>query len=349
MRTKIGKTLPVAVDAMGGDKGPSVAVEGAVRAWKAWGLSSLLVGDESVLRELLAKANVEDKAAIQILHAPDVITMEDSPAVSLRKKPKSSMRVAYRAVTAGDASSVVSAGNTGAMMAAGLFEFGAIQGLARPAIATLIPKISSDSPTVLLDSGANTECHARQLVQFAVIGDLYAREVLGCQKPRTALLSNGSEASKGTDVTRSAAHMLGALEGMRYVGYVEGNDLPDDIADVVVCDGFVGNVLLKGMEGAVRLVFSTIKNFSNDTLKGKVVLWLARNLLRRVFKEKLDPSAYGGAPLLGLKGVGIVAHGSSDARAFMNAIQIAHKLSESDLANSLERAMLLLETQMEAI
>jgi glycerol-3-phosphate acyltransferase PlsX len=341
--------LPVAFEAMGGDRGPSVAVEGAVAAWKAWGTESILVGDEVQLAELKSAIDPHGRCGIQIRHAPEVVGMDETPAVSLRKKPRSSIRIAHQLIVSGEASSVVSAGNTGAMMATGLFELGTIQGISRPAIATLIPKKGSAKPTVLIDSGANTECHARQLVQFAVMGDIYARDILGCQAPRVALLSNGSESSKGTDITRAAAFVLEALGGFHYVGYIEGNDLPNDIADVVVCDGFVGNVLLKGMEGAVKLVFDSIKSFSKEDIRGRLGLWLAHRLLKRVFKEKLDPSAYGGAPLLGLKGVSIVAHGSSDSRALMNALRLASRLSEIGVVTSLERAMAVLETHLEAI
>jgi glycerol-3-phosphate acyltransferase PlsX len=334
---------------MGGDRGASVAVEGAVAAFKAWGVTTILVGDELELQSHLDSFDQEFSKKLQIYHAPEMVGMDDSPSVSLRKKPRSSMRVAHQLVVEGKASSIVSAGNTGAMMATGLFEFGTISGIGRPAIATLIPKISSDRPTVLIDSGANVECHARQLVQFAVMGDIYARDILGCKNPRVALLSNGSESSKGTDITRAAAYLLESLAGLHYVGYVEGNDLPRDVADVVVCDGFVGNVLLKGMEGAVRLVFDSIKTYSKQDWKGRMGLLLARGLLRRIFQQKLDPSAYGGAPLLGLKGISIVSHGSSDARAIMNAIRLASRLSEMGIADSLERAMTVLETHLEAI
>jgi glycerol-3-phosphate acyltransferase PlsX len=345
MEKSLERVLPIAVDCMGGDKGCGVVVRGAVEAWKALQIPFALVGDEKQLLLSLKKCDPERKAAVEIIHAPDVVSMQDSPSMVIRKKPKSSMRIAFNLVAEGRASSVVGPGNTGAMMGIGMYELGILPGLTRPAIASVIPRLDSDIPTVLLDSGANVDCRASQLVQFAVMGEIYARDVLSCQAPRIGLLSNGSEKSKGTDVTRAAAYLLESLDTIEYIGYVEGNDL--HTADVVVCDGFVGNVLLKGMEGAVKLVVGSLKQATQSDWKARVGLWCARQALRRVFKEKLDPSAYGGAPLLGLKGVAIVAHGGSDWRAIMNALRVAHSLVQADVIDSLERAVSTLEPHVE--
>lgn len=193
---------------------------------------------------------------------------------------------------------MVSPGNTGAMMAAGLYVSGTLPGIARPAIASLIPKSGNGQPTVLLDSGANVDCNANQLVQFALMGNCYALSVLNCTSPRIGILSNGSEKSKGNDITRSASLMLSEIKELNFIGYIEGRDLPRDVADVVVCDGFVGNVLLKAMEGSIELVFDSIKHYVEKSFRGKVGMWLAKPIFKALFKQKLDPSAYGGAPLL---------------------------------------------------
>jgi glycerol-3-phosphate acyltransferase PlsX len=256
------------------------------------------------------------------------------------------MRVAFELVKSKEASSVISPGNTGAMMAAGLSVFGTLPGIARPAIASLIPKVGDLTPTVLIDSGANTDCHAYQLVQFALMGNYYARSVLGCEQPRVALLSNGTEISKGTDIIRSAALTLSELGSLNFIGYVEGRDIPRDVADVVVCDGFIGNVLLKAMEGTAELVIDSIKHYVVRTLRGKIGMWLAKPALKSLFHDKLDPSAYGGAPLLGLNDIAIVCHGSSNSRAIMNGIRAANKFVSESLVLKMSGALSALDVKM---
>jgi phosphate acyltransferase len=332
--------LPVAVDAMGGDLGASVAVEGAVRAAREYGVRSLLVGKEEELHGTLRQLQADHDSRIEVVHAPDIVTMEDSPSVAIRRKPRSSIRIAFQLVKEGRASAVVSAGNTGAVMAAGMFVVGTLPGIVRPAIATLIPKIGAASPTVLLDSGANTDCSVHQLVQFALMGKHYAQIATGRSSPRIALLSNGTEASKGTDVIRAAAQCLGEMPGMGFIGYVEGRDLPKDVADVVVCDGFVGNVVLKAMEGTVELVFGSLKHYVPTAgMRGKLGMWLAKPLFKTLFQDKLDPSSYGGAPLLGLNQIAIICHGSAEARAIMNALRVAETFHDQQLISKLEQAV----------
>ncbi len=335
--------LPVAVDAMGADFGPTPVVEGAVQAAQELGLSSVVVGKEEDLKSLLVKFGVNPGSAlaakVTVAHAPDVITMDDSPTAAIRGKPQSSIRIAYELVNEGKASAVVSPGNTGGMMAAGMYVSGTLPGIARPAIASLIPKVGNASPTVLLDSGANVDCNANQLVQFAIMGSCYAKFILGVENPRIALLSNGSEPSKGTDIIRSASQLLAALPQLNYIGYVEGRDMGRDVVDVVVCDGFVGNVLLKAMEGSVTLVFDSIKHYVEKSFRAKIGMYLARPMFKALFKEKLDPSAYGGAPLLGLNHVGIVCHGSSNARAIKNAIKGAEKFVSQNLVSNMASAL----------
>ena len=341
-------TKPVAVDAMGGDLGPGVAVEGALAAARDLGIASILVGDQEQLRAHLNRLGGEGHSKLQIVHAPEVITMEDSPSKAIRGKRGASIRVAFELVRDGKASSVVSPGNTGAMMAAGLYVCGAMPGIARPAIASLIPRRGTLPPTVLLDSGANVDCHAHQLVQFALMGSYFAKSVLSLPEPRVALLSNGSEASKGNDNTRAAALVLSQLKGIKFIGYAEGRDISKDLADVVVCDGFVGNVVLKAMEGCVELVFESIRDYVKDSLRGKVGMWLARPIFKSLFRDKLDPSAYGGAPLLGMNAVGIVCHGSSGERAIRNGIRGAQKFVDEGILAKLQIALSNLDAESEA-
>jgi glycerol-3-phosphate acyltransferase PlsX len=291
----------------------------------------------------------DSKLAITLQHASPVVGMDEAPGLAIRGKQDSSIRVAFELVSQGRASAVVSPGNTGAIMAAGVFVGGTLPGIARPAIASLIPKGVSGTPTVLLDAGANTGCQAFQLVQFALMGHHYAKSALGCERPRIALLSNGTELAKGNDVIRSAAMMLAELEGIHFIGYVEGRDIARDVVDVVVCDGFVGNIVLKAMEGCVTLVTDSIKSVAEASLRAKLGLWLARPALRSVFKEKLDPSAYGGAPLLGLGQIAIKCHGSSSSRAVMNGIRVAQRFVEERVLESMHGVLTQLDVKISSV
>jgi glycerol-3-phosphate acyltransferase PlsX len=335
---------PIVVDAMGGDFGPSVVVEGAVRAFHELGISSTIVGVESEIHSCLRTLGVEAVAStapgISIQNATEVITMEDSPSSAIRGKVDSSIRVAFELVRKGEGSAVVSPGNTGAVMAAGLYVSGTLPGIARPAIATLIPRVGDMQPTVLLDSGANTDCHAHQLVQFALMGTFYAKAINLYDNPRVALLSNGTEPSKGNDITRAAYAALSELSILNFIGYVEGRGLGKDIADVVVCDGFIGNVTLKTMEGAVELILDSLRFYTSQSLfRWKLGMMLAKPMFKLLFKEKLDPSSHGGAPLLGLRDVAVICHGSSNARAIMNAIRVAKKSVEGNLVEKIGAAL----------
>ena len=341
--------LPIAVDAMGGDHGPKVVVEGAVMAARRNGISSILVGNREQLDALLGKYSESDRRLISVHHASQFIQMDESPGLAIRGKPDSSIRVAFELVGEGKASAVVSSGNTGAIMAAGVFVGGTLPGIARPAIASLIPKGVGANPTVLLDSGANTGCQAFQLVQFALMGNQYAKSALGIESPRVALLSNGTEVSKGNDIIRSAAMMLSDLEGINFKGYVEGKDIARDVVDVVVCDGFVGNIVLKAMEGTVGLVVDSIKAALEKSLRAKLGLWLAKPILKSVFKDKLDPSAYGGAPLLGLGQIAIKCHGSSKSRAVMNGIRVAQKFVDEAVLEHLNTALGHLDSKISPV
>ena len=332
------KTVTIAVDAMGGDFGPGIVVRGALRSLASGSHRIILVGNQPEIdRELAIDSSYASRVSVE--HAPDVIGMHDSPGKVLRGKVVSSIRRSFELVQAGKADAVISTGNTGAVMAAGVYVLGTVSGIARPAIATLLPRSGDRRPLVLLDSGANVDCNASQLSQFALMGANYARAVLGLDNPRVALLSNGSEASKGNDTLRSAAISLKQSGAVNYIGYIEGRDFGGDLADVVVCDGFVGNVVLKTMEGTARFVTDSIKVEVSRSLRGKLGLALVAPILRKLFREKLDPAAYGGAPLLGLRGVGIVCHGSSNERAIANAVRVAEKIVCGNVVEKIAAAL----------
>ena len=338
--------LPVAVDVMGGDHGPNVVVDGAVAAVKELKIPITLVGNESEISARLKRLGADNDEYIGVVHASEVITMEDSPARAIRTKSQASIRIAFELVKEGKAVGVVSPGNTGAMMAAGMFVSGNLQGIARPAIASLIPRVGDKPPTVFLDCGANIDCHATQLVQFALMGHFYARTAISAEAPRVALLSNGTESSKGTDIIRSAGLTLSDMEEINYIGYVEGRDISRDVADVVVCDGFVGNVVLKTMGGSVELVLDSIKDYVERSGRGKLGMWLAKPMFKSLFGQKLDPSSYGGAPLLGLNDIAIVCHGSAKSRAIMNGIRVARKLYDESLVEKLGSALSALDLKL---
>ena len=332
------KSLPVAVDVMGGDLGLGVVVEGAVQAANNLGIASILVGDSEPIRKQLSSLSLVDKELITVEDAPDFISMHDSPTKVIRAKTVISVRRAFELVEEGKAAAVVSPGNTGAMLAAGLHTVGSIEGITRPAIATLIPRGDDSHPTVLLDSGANIQCNAEQLVQFGILGKFYSQALFELENPKIAILSNGTESSKGNDLSRAAAYILSNISDVNYVGFVEGRDIPYNVADVIVCDGFVGNIVLKTMEGSVGLVVDSMKQHVSQSLRGKVGMFFAKPIFKKLFKEKLDPSSYGGAPLLGLNGIGIVCHGSSNAKAIYNAVRVAGNLHEAGLIKNLNEA-----------
>jgi glycerol-3-phosphate acyltransferase PlsX len=329
----------IILDCMGGDHGPDVVVQGGVCARNEQGIDLILVGDELRIRNALAAARAEEGEGLRIVHAPEEVTMEESPSVVLRRKPNCSIRRAFELLQAGEGRAVVSPANTGAVMAAGLFVLGTLPGITRPAIASVIPRVRAAGPAVLLDAGANTDCHAEQLVHFALMGSIYASSFIQNNRPRVALLSNGSESGKGNDLTRAASHLLSNVEEINFVGYAEGRDITQDIADVFVCDGFVGNIVLKTLEGAVDLVVSSIK----ESVRGKYIssfgMWLSKPALKRLFESKLDPSSYGGAPLLGLSELAIICHGSSSAKAISNAVSVAQRNCDSNLVERMRASL----------
>ena len=309
----------LAVDAMGGDRAPGVVIDGiAIAAERHPGATFLLVGDEARLAPLLASKKLSHCCTVR--HAPDVIGNDMKPTAALRIR-NGSMRLAIDAVAAGEASGVISAGNTGALMALAKIVIKTLPGIDRPALAAIAPSARGD--VVMLDLGANAICDARNLVEFAVMGDVFARAVLGLPAPTIGLLNIGSEELKGDDRVRQAAEVLRASHiAPQFHGFVEGDDIAAGTTDVIVTDGFTGNVALKTGEGALRLVFTLLKQVFSSSLAGRLAYLLARPALERL-REWLDPRRYNGAIMLGLNGVVVKSHGGTDAEQFAFATDVA--------------------------
>jgi glycerol-3-phosphate acyltransferase PlsX len=316
----LNERIVVAVDAMGGDNAPEVEVEGAVAAARQWNIPIVLVGDQARLEDALSKYPLSG-LDITIQHASEIVGMHDSPSDAVRKKKDSSVRVAFDLLRRGDVHAVVSAGNSGATMAVGMFLLKRIPGIDRPAIATILP--NKKSQTVLLDGGANVDCKPVHLAQFGTMGAVYAKFMLGKDRPRVGVLSNGEEESKGNELAREA-HKLLKHSTLNYIGFVEGRDVFSGDVDVVVCDGFVGNVVLKVSEGLSEAIGDMLKGEIKQRFLAKLGYLLARPAFR-AFKKKVDYAEYGGAPLLGIQGTGMICHGGSNARAIKNAIRMARE------------------------
>jgi glycerol-3-phosphate acyltransferase PlsX len=310
--------LRVAVDAMGGDYAPREVVEGAVQAAKDLGVKVLLVGPTTQIERELHSLGGRS-LPVTVVEAPEVIEMREAPAMALRRKRQASILVAVEALRRGDADALVGAGNTGAAMAASLLRLGRIEGIDRPAIAAVLPTLRGRA--VLVDVGANVDCRAKHLLQFAVMGSVYANRVLGIAEPRVGLMSNGAEETKGTEVVIRAAELLRA-SGLRFTGNIEGRDFFDGVADVAVCDGFVGNLLLKFGEGLALGIFTLLREELSRGLLVRLGVALATPRLRALAR-RMDYTEYGGAPLLGVNGICIIAHGSSKAKAIRNSIALA--------------------------
>ena len=314
----------VAVDAMGGDAAPRVAIDGAVAAARHFELGVALVGPLAALEHEIARHPDIDPARVRLVDAPEMIGMEEPPAASLRRKPKASIKVAADLVARGDAAALVSAGHTGATVMAAYGAFGMVSGVDRPALAATIP--TRQRSAILLDVGASVECRPQHLLQFAVMGSVYARVALGIEAPRVGLLSIGEEATKGNELTRDAHRLLKAAP-LAFIGNIEARDVYSGRADVIVCDGFTGNVALKISEGLVDVMENLLHEELSSTMTMRVGSLLTRRALRR-FRRRVDYSEYGGAPLLGVGGVTIVGHGRSSAKAVRNAIAMAYRFAE---------------------
>ena len=319
------KYMPkIAVDAMGGDYAPAAVVEGALLAAQDLGVEIVLVGRADAIEQELSKHR--NAPSLKIVAASQVVPMHESPSIALRKKD-SSIKVGFEMMKRGEVEAVVSAGNSGAMMAVGMFVLGTLSQVDRPAILVVIP--SSGKGTVIVDAGANVDCKPRHLVQFGFMGSIYAEQVLGVTRPRIAVLSNGEEEGKGNDLTRAASEQL-AQTSLNFIGYVEGRDIFNGKVDVVVCDGFTGNIALKTMEGLASFAGEVLKDAFQKNLSSRLGYVFSRNALAQAYR-RLDYAEYGGAPLIGLDGVAIIAHGGSNPWAIKNAIRAARDAIDHDM------------------
>lgn len=311
--------MRIAIDAMGGDHGPAMTVAGALLAAKEWNdVEIILVGDEGKISAHIPEG--AKPANITVLHAADVISADDEPARAVRRKKEASMVVAGRLIREGAADAMISAGNTGALMATGLLIVGRIDGIERPALAPMLPTMDG-SGVLALDLGANMDSSADNLLQYAIMGSIYRSKVHGLAKPRVGLLNVGTEAAKGNELAKAAYPLLEQAP-IHFVGNVEAREVLHGPCDVLVCDGFAGNILLKAMEGTAEVVFSALKTEFTRTFVSKLAAAILKPGLS-AFKKKMDYSEHGAAPLLGINGLVLKSHGPSDANAFKNAVRQA--------------------------
>jgi phosphate acyltransferase len=325
MKASDGETA-IVIDAMGGDHAPDMNVSGAISALKEKsGLKLFLVGNRFIILDELKKQGSSESSQLEIVHCEEVISMEDHGAAVYRKKKNSSIHVGLSLLKEGRAHAFISAGNSGAVMAGALLTLGRIAAVERPAIVVKLP--TADGSVILLDVGANVDCRPPHLVDFAEMGHVYAEVLEGIERPRLALLSNGSETHKGNELTRETDRLLRTRDHLNYGGYVEGFDLFRGVADVVVCDGFVGNVTLKLAEGLADTVFQWFRRETRKDLAGLVGVLMLKRLLKK-FRSKFDYQPYGAAPLLGIDGMVLISHGSSTGTAIRNGILTAQKAVE---------------------
>ncbi|MGD0761178.1 MAG: phosphate acyltransferase PlsX [Candidatus Sulfotelmatobacter sp.] len=333
----------IALDAMGSERAPKPEIEGAIQAARQYGVRVLLIGPEATVKAELDRHPAALRLPIEIVHASEYITMDDK-VEAVRAKRDSSMRVGLRMVREGQAAGFVTAGNTGAAMATAKVVLGTVAGVDRPALAAVFPT-APGTAAMLLDVGANVDCEPHNLEQFAVMGDIYFRAMFGKRSgtpgPRVGLLSIGEEEAKGNQLTREAFQLLKQLP-LNFIGNVEGRDLYNGKVDVIVADGFVGNVALKISEGVANLVRAALKESLKATITSQVGALLSRSAFID-FKKRLDHTEYGGAPLLGLKGVCIITHGSSNANAMKNAVRVAAEFAERGINDSIERGLAALK------
>jgi phosphate acyltransferase len=326
----------IALDAMGSDRAPKPEVEGAIQAARRFGIPVALVGPEEMLQGEMNRHPFAIGLPISIVHASEVISMEDKAVQAVRAKRDSTLRVGLRLVREGKAAAFITAGNTGAAMATAKMVLGGLPGVDRPALVAIIPT-ATRSVSTLLDVGANVDCKPHNLEQFAVMGEIYFRSMFGTSRPRVGLLSIGEEESKGNELTRESYQLLKQLP-INFIGNVEGRDIYNGKVDVIVADGFVGNVALKTSEGVVNLVRATLKETLASTITRQVGYLLSRSAFSD-FKKRLDHTEYGGAPLLGVKGACFITHGSSNANAIKNAIRVASEFVERNITSNIEKEL----------
>ena len=337
--SEVPLTGKVVLDAMGSDHAPHVEIDGALAATRDFGVSVILVGQTQKVEPELRRCGWRGNGdrGIELVEAPEVIAMDDPVATSVRRKKKSSLRIGTRLVIDGYADGFVSAGNTGAAMATAKMVMGTLPGVDRPALAALIPTKSA-RPVLLLDVGANSECKPHHLAQFAIMGDAYSRSVLGTVKPSVGLMSIGEEEAKGNDLTKEAFPLLRRLTNINFVGNVEGRDVFAGMVDVIVTDGFTGNVMLKLSEGLTEAMISMIKRELSISAMTKAGAVLVKPAFRNI-KKRLDYSEYGGAPLLGVNRIVVIGHGRSNARAIRNAIKSVKEFSENRAGDRIQKGI----------
>ena len=323
----------IAVDAMGGDTAPGLVVQGALAAARHLDLGVVLVGPVSRIEAQVERHAGVDGSRVRLVEAGSVIDMAESPTAALRRKPNASIKIAADLVARGEASALFSAGHTGASVMAAHGAFGMIAGVDRPALAATIP--TRDRPAVLLDVGASVECRPAHLLQFAVMGSVYARVAFGIEQPRVGVLSIGEEESKGNELTREAHRLLKGAP-LNFIGNIEARDVYSGAADVIVCDGFTGNVALKISEGLVENIESLLREELSSTITMRVGSLLTQRAMRH-FRRRVDYSEYGGAPLLGVAGIMIVGHGRSSAKAVRNAVVMAYRFASGQFIERVER------------
>ena len=320
--------MRIAIDAMGGDNAPGEIVKGAMDAVRLYGVDITLVGDQKAIRKAMPRSG---DVRAQILHTEEAIRMSD-PASAFRSKKDASLVLCAEMVRNGEAQAMISAGNTGAAMAVAIFKLGRIEGIERPAIGTELPALTGR--TLMIDAGANSDCDVENLTQFALMGAVYAEKVMCIASPRVALLSIGEEECKGNDLTKQA-HAALSVSGLNFIGNVEGRHLFSGTADVIVCDGFTGNVALKSAEGLGEYVFETVKE---DLRQHPLVRTLLGPAVKRL-KERVDYSEYGGAPLFGTNGICVIGHGRSNAKAISNAVRVAVRAVDQDIIRAISASL----------
>ena len=324
--------IKIAIDAMGGDFGPEPIIEGVVQALEVENFFPILVGDKEEILSLLPQYYIDK---VKIVEASDVIAMSDAATDALKRK-ESSIYKAVELVRNGEADAVMSAGHSGATMTAATLRIGRLPGISKPALATLMPSITS-SKTLVLDVGAVTDCKPQNLFEFGAMGEAYVEKVLGVTSPKVGLLANGSEESKGNELTKATFPLLKNLKG--FIGNIEGKDIFNGKVNVVVCDGFTGNILLKTSEGVVSTVFDLMKQYIRKSLPAKIGAFMMKKKVFANMKKQVDKDEYGGAPLLGLKGCAIISHGASNAKAIKNAIFQAISYVEQDVNAAIEKLL----------
>ncbi len=326
--------MKIALDAMGGDFAPEVTVAGALDAVAEYGIEVLLVGNEArILSVLKDKKGISPK--ISVVHASETVEMHEKTSAALRKKKDSSIRRAVELVKKGEADAVVSAGHSGVVMATSLFVLGKLQHVDRPAIATIMPSLTGNF--LLIDAGANVDCNPINLLQFGYMGDAYYRAIFNHDNPRVAILSIGEEDSKGNELTRDAFKYMKNAQ-FNFIGNIEGKDIFQGGAEVIVCDGFIGNIALKVSEGVAEMILKMLKMEIANLRTGKLGYLLIKPALRN-FKKRTDYSEYGGAPLLGINGTSIISHGRSSAKAIKNALWVAAEMASKGVVKTISQSL----------